>query len=39
MIELEVRGRWNRRLSLDVYCALRDCLANTRWRSSSICTG
>jgi len=27
MIELEVRGRWNRRLSLDVYCALRDCLA------------
>jgi hypothetical protein len=27
MVEIEVRGRWCRRLSLEVYCALRDCLA------------
>jgi hypothetical protein len=27
MIEIEVRGRWCRSLSMDVYCALRDCLA------------
>jgi hypothetical protein len=27
MIEIEVRGRWCRRLSMDVYYALRDCLA------------
>src|SRR4051794_7421380 len=27
MIEIEVRGRWCRRLSMDVYYALRACLA------------
>ena len=27
VIEMEVRGRWTRRLSMDVYLALRECLA------------
>lgn len=27
VIEMEVRGRWDRRLSMEVYLALRDCLA------------
>jgi hypothetical protein len=27
VIEMEVRGRWTRRLSMDVYLALRECMA------------